>query len=70
MPKIVLDSNEDRAMEAFVASVEELMLDLGAESVGKITDYIGEYGTGGGGGMREDGAILECLRVIVDVMNR
>jgi len=68
MAKITLDPNEARALEAFVAAVEELMLDLGAESVGRIADYVGEYGTDGGGGMREDAAVVECLNVIVDAL--
>ena len=45
-------------------------LDHDAASVGRIADNIGEYGTGGSGGMAEDEVIRECLRIIVDAKAR
>ena len=70
MPRTRLDAGEVMAMRRFVGAVEHLMLDLDAESVGRIADYVGEHGTDGDGGVREDGAVVECLRVVVDAMGR
>ncbi len=65
-----LTGNERRVLRDFVRVVEEMMLDMDAEAVGRIADYVGEHGTDGDGGIREDGAVVECLRVIVDEMGR
>ena len=65
-----LTVEERKAKDRFVRAVEALMLDMDADSVGRIADYVGEHGTDGDGGTREDGAVLECLRVIVDGMGR
>lgn len=70
MARVVLTAEERRTMRKFVGAVEELMLDFDADAVGRIADCVGERGTGGVGGAREDGAVLECLRVIVDAMGR
>lgn len=70
MTRIVLTTEERKAKDRFVRAVEALMLDLDAESVGRIADYVGEHGTDGDGGTREDGAVVECLRVIVDAIGR
>jgi hypothetical protein len=68
MAKVGLTRGETLAKDRFVRAVEALMLDLDAEAVGRIADYVGERGTDGDGGAREDGAVVECLRVIVDAM--
>ena len=65
MSRIKLTAEESRAKDRFVHAVEDLF-DLGAESVGRIADDVGEYGTDGDGGARQDVAVVECLRVIVD----
>ena len=65
-----LTAEERRAKDKFVRAVETLMLNLDAESVGRIADDVGEHGTDGDGGVREDAAVVECLRVIVDAMGR
>jgi hypothetical protein len=70
MPRIRLNREEVRLKENFVRAVEELMLDFNAETVGRIADYVGEHGTDGDGGAREDAAVVECLRIIVDAMVR
>lgn len=65
-----LTAGERKAKDKFVQAVEVLMLDFDAESVGRIADHIGELGTDGDGGVLEDAAVVECLRVIVDAMGR
>jgi hypothetical protein len=65
-----LTRNEHLAKCDLVDAVERLMLDMDAEAVGRIADYVGEYGTDGDGGTREDAAVVDCLRVIVDAMGR
>jgi hypothetical protein len=65
-----LTKEQAAAMRAFVRATEALMLGLSAEEVGRIADYVGEHGTDGDGGALEDGAVVECLRVIVDAMGR
>lgn len=65
-----LTRKEQAAKDKFVRAVEHLMLDLTPEEVGRIADDVGEHGTDGDGGTREDGTILECLRLIVDEVNR
>jgi len=57
-------------LRAFVRATEALMLGFSAEEVGHLADYVGEHGTYGNGGVREDAAVVECLRVIVDAMGR
>ena len=66
----MLTKQERKAKEQFIRAVETLMLDLDAEAVGRIADHVGEHGTNGDGGMLEDAAGVECLRVIVDAMGR
>lgn len=68
MADAVLTSAERRAKVRFVRAVETLMLDLNVELVGHIADDVGEHGTDGDGGTREDATVLECLRVIIDAM--
>ena len=70
MPRIKLTVEESRAKNKFIRGVEALMLDMDAESVGRIADYVSEHGTDGDGGSIEDGLVVECLRVIVDAMGR
>jgi hypothetical protein len=65
-----LTGKEQRVLRDFVDVVEEMMLEMDAESVGRIADHVGEHGTDGDGGVREDGTVLECLRLIVDEMGR
>jgi len=70
MPRIRLNMEERRLKANFVKAVEEMMLDFNAKTVGRIADDVGERGTEGDGGTREDAAVVECLRVIVDAMGR
>jgi hypothetical protein len=63
---VKLSAAEAHAKDRFVRAVETLMLAMDAESVGRIADYVGENGTDGDGGAREDAIVFECLRVIVD----
>lgn len=63
-----LKKKEHAARYQFVRAVEHLMLDLTPEEVGYIADDVSEHGTDGDGGTREDAAVLECLRVIVDAL--
>ena len=65
-----LTSAERAAMRRFVSAVETLMLELNPEQVGRIADYVGEHGTDGDGGGREDAVVVECLQLIVDVVGR
>ena len=65
---VALTAEEAHFKARFVQAVEALMLDLDAETVGRIADYVGEHGTDGDGGAVEDGVVVECLRVIVDAM--
>ena len=65
-----LSKSELKAKHLFVIAVEAIMLELDAESVGRIADHIGEHGTDGDGGVLEDAAVVECLRVLVDAMGR
>ena len=61
-----LARREEAAMRTFIRAAEKLLLEFDAESVGRIADYVGEHGTDGDGGAREDAAVMECLRVLVD----
>jgi hypothetical protein len=70
MSRHPLTSAERTALRRFVSSVETLMLDYTPEQVGRIADYVGEHGTDGNGGDREDAVVLECLRIVVDEVNR
>lgn len=65
-----LSAKERAAKRKFVDAVERLMLDLTPEGVGHVADDVAENGTDGDGGTVEDGTILECLRLIVDEVNR
>jgi len=65
-----LTADEQWAKRALVGAVETMMLRLDVESVGRIADDVGEFGTDGDGGALEDAAVVECLRVIVDAMGR
>lgn len=64
-----LNAKERIAMRKFILAVE-CLLDLDAESVGRIADHVGEHGTDGDGGMGEDAIVVECLRVVVDNHHR
>jgi hypothetical protein len=64
-----LTAEERKAKWQFVLAVEALF-DLGAKSAGRIADEVGELGTDGDGGVLEDAAVVECLRIIVDAMGR
>ena len=66
MSRSKLSRAEQHARDRFVLAVEALLLDMDAESVGHIADDVGERGTDGDGGAREDAVVLECLRVVVD----
>lgn len=69
MADTVLTAAERKAKIQFVRAVERLMLDFDTEEVGRIADDVGECGMDGDrGGAREDAAVVECLRVIVDAM--
>ena len=68
--KTKLSKSESDAMHQLVRAVETLLLDLDAEAVGRIADYVGEHGTDGDGGANEDAVVVECLRVIVDSHGR
>ena len=65
-----LTRNERLAKCDFVDAVEKLMLDMDADAVGRIADYVGEHGTDGDGDASVDAVVVECLRVIVDAMGR
>lgn len=65
-----LARREEAAMRTFIRAAEKLLLEFDAESVGRIADYVGEHGTDGDGGAREDSAVMECLRVLVDAKGR
>jgi hypothetical protein len=65
-----LTRKEEVAKLAFIRACETLLLDLDAVAVGRIADYVGENGTDGDGGAVDDGVILECLNLIVDVKGR
>ena len=70
MSRNPLTSAERAAMRRFVSAVETLMLELTPEQVGRIADYVGEHGTDGDGGDREDAVVVECLQLIVDVVGQ
>ena len=63
---VKLSAAEAHAKDRFVRAVEALLLDMDAESVGRIDDHVGEHGTSGDGGAREDAIIVELLRLIVE----
>jgi hypothetical protein len=60
-----LTAEERKAKWQFVLAIEALF-DMGPASVGRIADDVGEFGTDGDGGLLEDAAIVECLRILVD----
>jgi hypothetical protein len=70
MSRNPLTSADRAAMRRFVSAVETLMLELTPKQVGRIADYVAEHGTDGDGGDREDAVVLECLRLVVDAVNR
>lgn len=45
------------------------LLSLTPEAVGRIADYVGEYGVEDET-VLQDGVLLECLRIMVDARNR
>lgn len=67
---VELTRKERAAKRKLVDAIEHLMLDLTPEEIGRIADHVGEYGTDGDGGVREDAAVFECLRLIADEVNR
>ena len=70
MADVRLTAKERRAKRKFVRAVERCMLDMDAESVGRIADDVSEHGTDGDGGTLEDAAVVECLCILVDAMGR
>jgi|GEM_PF-1492119 len=70
MSRIKLTRGETLARDRLVRAVEAMMLYMTPEEVGRIADHVGEHGTEGDGGAREDAAVVECLRVVVDAMER
>jgi hypothetical protein len=65
MPKFELTAREEEIKAAFVRALEDLF-EAGEESVGRIADHVGEYGTDSGGGTVIDTAVTEGLRHVVD----
>lgn len=57
---------EHIAMARFARACEMLLLDLDAESVGRIADYVGEHGAGSDYDAVVDAVIVELLRLIVE----
>lgn len=70
MSRTPLTHHERAVLHRFVSAVEILTLDLTPEQVGKLADHVGEHGSGGDGGAREDAVVLECLRLVVDAVSR
>jgi len=64
-----LTGNERKALRDFIEATEHLLNEFDPEAVGRIADYVGEHGTDSDNA-RDDGVILECLRIIVDEVNR
>lgn len=64
MPRFELDARQQELKDAFVRAVEDLLA-AGEESVGRIADHVGEYGTDSDEAVA-DGVVVDCLRVIVD----
>lgn len=65
MPKHVLTPEEEELKEAFVRAVEALLL-AGEETVERVADHVGEYGTDSDHGSVVDGVVVDCLTVLVD----
>jgi len=65
MPKFELTAREEELKVAFIKAVEDL-LQAGEESVGRIADHVGEYGTDSDHGSVVDGVVVDCLTVVVD----
>lgn len=67
-----LTEKEARAKDQFVSAVEALMRDLSAEEVGRIADFVGEYGPVDHQDLGDllDGVVVECLNIIVDARGR
>jgi len=65
MPKFELTPREQELKDAFVRAVEDLLL-AGEESVGRIADHVGEYGTDSDHGSVADGVVTDCLTIVVD----
>jgi|HubBroStandDraft_2_1064218.scaffolds.fasta_scaffold11400_8 hypothetical protein len=68
MPKIRLTLEELHALRAFATGIRDLLA-LDAAVVGRIGDYLGEYGVEPDTAL-QDGVMMECMAVIVDAVNR
>ena len=64
MSKIRLAVHERHALGVFNEGIRGL-LSLTPESVGRIADYVGEYGVEEET-VLQDGVLVECLRIMVD----
>jgi hypothetical protein len=60
--------HERHALGVFAEGVRHL-LTLTPESVGRIADYVGEYGVEKETAL-QDGVLMECLRIMVDARQR
>jgi hypothetical protein len=68
MPKTRLTIEELSALRAFAVGIRGLLA-LDAAAVGRIGDYLGEYGVEPDTAL-QDGVMMECMAVIVDAVNR
>ncbi len=65
---IRLAVHERHALGVFTEGIRGL-LRLTPEAVGRIADYVGEYGIEDETAL-QDGVLLECLRIMVDAKSR
>ncbi len=63
-----LSISELKTLRGLVLGVRGLR-DLDAESVGRIADYVGEFGFDDLT-VLEDSVVVEVLRIVVDAMNK
>ena len=68
MSKTRLAVHERHALGVFAEGIRGL-LRLTPEAVGRIADYVGEYGVEEETAL-QDAVLVECLRIIVDARNR
>jgi hypothetical protein len=57
-----------KALRAFATGIRDLLA-LDAAAIGRIGDYLGEYGVEPDTAF-QDGVMMECMTVIVDAVNR